>query len=534
MPLPSAIPDAPAPTKVTFKVEKKISSRPPSRTHSYDASFIDRLDIVHSQIDQQSQQQYPLIPFGSDNSTMIYNNSYTTGSGVANPLYQQPPFQKNSHFAGGPINGSNIPNSMQIPYTQAEPFQNPYTAPTTSSCCAPVQNTTTNNVNSIGLFNGNLNGIHHVNGTGNGVTRHSSSNLKQEPLDNSNGNVFINGHSNGSMDYQMSVPTNVISNTNNGNGFFNGSAIGQGNDHNDVIDYQLPRNLLMQAGGHIVSTSSTFPQGPPTANSFLENQQYPVQEPFPVEAASSVAGMQWTAQQTAPPNYTPIYGTEQHPVQLSQWERSRHPAQLPMELMDATTHELPKDSCNNECMCGDGCECLGCTAHPYNNATKNYVKSTLQDIDEDQPSPFSNSSGHSRGNSVHLPQLHDDVITNGGIRPGSGHETYSPLPDFSAEKKTPNDFDDNYLYVEYNFGECGGDESQCNCGDDCSCIGCQFHAKNDPSLSMFDIGSNGDGFVPPPSHDNGLEHSGTFSTSNGQNLDSGVTPKAELKRSCCS
>jgi hypothetical protein len=55
---------------------------------------------------------------------------------------------------------------------------------------------------------------------------------------------------------------------------------------------------------------------------------------------------------------------------------SRSPAQTATPIPSASyashaTH-LPLD---HDCTCGPGCQCVGCITHPFNDATRNYVRS---------------------------------------------------------------------------------------------------------------------------------------------------------------
>lgn len=45
----------------------------------------------------------------------------------------------------------------------------------------------------------------------------------------------------------------------------------------------------------------------------------------------------------------------------------------------------------HECNCGPGCQCIGCIAHPYNDATQDYIRSA-QNAFEDFGSPFQGMS----------------------------------------------------------------------------------------------------------------------------------------------
>ncbi|KAH9885504.1 hypothetical protein F4778DRAFT_760537 [Xylariomycetidae sp. FL2044] len=126
----------------------------------------------------------------------------------------------------------------------------------------------------------------------------------------------------------------------------------------------------------------------------------------------------------------------------------------------------------DSCTCGPGCECVGCTTHPYNNATRQYVRdgweSQAAEADGDVESALT-------------PAAHDPN------QPPSSASAQPPLSDTASR---PNDdgpeyqvsyASQDYMFVEYtaDFLGCKGLSNSCPCGDDCACVGCMEHYNGD-------------------------------------------------------
>ncbi|OTB00932.1 hypothetical protein M426DRAFT_26156 [Hypoxylon sp. CI-4A] len=142
------------------------------------------------------------------------------------------------------------------------------------------------------------------------------------------------------------------------------------------------------------------------------------------------------------------FGTPHYPLQQSQWE------QLVANL-------LPQPGCGSssfanghECHCGSDCDCLGCLAHPYNQATTRYIHEVMAYQE-------SNMDGK--------------VDMNGSIPdpPLAVGETSPPPTTSPSDTESPSTNDLNlspseFLFVDYGSGMCG-------CGDDCACVNCMIH-----------------------------------------------------------
>ncbi|KAH8666359.1 hypothetical protein BX600DRAFT_435766 [Xylariales sp. PMI_506] len=194
-------------------------------------------------------------------------------------------------------------------------------------------------------------------------------------------------------------------------------------------------------------------------------------------------------QQIYNPNYQTIftypapYGTFQQPLQPSVWQQmvalDYNPAQshinyqasLPMLLQQNGPNSFSTADSIHQCECGPGCECIGCAAHPYNNATQEYVRNAWQS------QAFIAQSESLDGIANGKPVIY--ATTNGGDSPPTIPTPTSDTPPGGLsgdEDFTMNEFPSNeFFHVNYQWTTCAGDQSVCPCGDDCACVGCQVH-----------------------------------------------------------
>lgn len=164
----------------------------------------------------------------------------------------------------------------------------------------------------------------------------------------------------------------------------------------------------------------------------------------------------------------------------------------PYGMPGATPFQAPHPAAgtSHQCSCGASCECVGCAAHPYNEATQNYVKSAWQSMmDTGYTHVNGHSNGHTNGHNGEIPATKGHSINaNTVVAPsiGSAEGTVSPVAPqtpseaasgISEEQALPaNDF----FFVSYPFGDsCAGEEASCPCGDDCQCLGCVIHGNNE-------------------------------------------------------
>lgn len=167
----------------------------------------------------------------------------------------------------------------------------------------------------------------------------------------------------------------------------------------------------------------------------------------------------------------------------------------------AFTHtytRLDADSCH-DCKCGDECQCLGCAAHPFNNTTRQHVQEmgVMMTFDGDEHTPetitnaYQTSPFHSTTPSTpmnfgfvqHNPPMENtaqhnnfDAYSDPNSTMSSGYS--SPLRashHLNQQLMHPSE----YYTLEYPVGipsACSDVTGSCQCGNDCSCVGCLTHS----------------------------------------------------------
>ncbi|KAI6375766.1 hypothetical protein MCOR25_002925 [Pyricularia grisea] len=219
---------------------------------------------------------------------------------------------------------------------------------------------------------------------------------------------------------------------------------------------------------------------------------------------SIAQSMYFPAQTTDPSIYTypPFYGTYQYPIQpAAHWRPSmmNYGAQniegLP--LGGLTQGPSVSEALSHQCTCGDSCNCLGCPAHPYNDATQAYVRSAMNSMSEGSSKngqPLQNGGDHT----IQLPAENISPVIPTAPLKSSCCSTAQPEPASTShpssppQAQTPSEASvasedqvplsaSDFLFVTYPFG-CEGEVGSCLCGDDCSCVGCLIHGNAGNSL----------------------------------------------------
>lgn len=224
--------------------------------------------------------------------------------------------------------------------------------------------------------------------------------------------------------------------------------------------------------------------------------------------------------------YPPQYGSYLQPLQPDQWRQmmasmtfaaggamsvpyALPPGAIPYppptvpHSASGTPHQASGTS--HQCSCGASCQCIGCAAHPYNEATQNYVRSAWESMTDE-------SQHHAGHRSARSSQNHVNGNATNGTN-GTAVEGDSPNPkatpfagsrDGNASPPAPQTPSDaasgmseeqalsasDFFFVSYPFGgSCAGDTASCPCGDDCQCIGCVIHSNPNPSAEQNGQGS---------------------------------------------
>lgn len=178
--------------------------------------------------------------------------------------------------------------------------------------------------------------------------------------------------------------------------------------------------------------------------------------------------------------YPSTYGSFNNPLDPSAWKQSaRANGHMPPDVQNSMASNVKtfvppsdvetKDTVHT-CHCGDTCQCIGCAAHPYNDATQNYVRSAYSSMAAEAPSnelhakvSSSNGSGSMEANGG---QSMETIASPKANTPSSS-------PSMNGEEQNLSAAD--FFFVNYSFPECGGDTESCPCGDDCKCLGCTIH-----------------------------------------------------------
>ena len=443
--------DISSPTKPAYKVQKSAGRPQSSRKQSYDPANFGRMDVNSINILQYEQRTQSIqVPFPNGYATAGSPQAYgyLPQYSSIQADYNQYPVQGPAH--GLPtMNGNTIgfvpdllPNTfghvtsqLHMVGTSLPPSMDTTKATTGGSCCAsPVPNS---NSDSKGGTNGDF------------TTRppnhsHSSSSASSvsEPQEMQ-----------ASCCSSKSAPlmTKVESFSSQGSPI-------------DMIP-QIPKREPFSNQG--------------TPNNMTPPLQY---QALPPKGApfNQVVYSQYLPPHTTIFTYPATYGSFENPLQPSTWmanvRTNIHTAQSVPDSAPTLPYAptLPGMSETiHTCGCGDECQCIGCAAHPYNEATKQYVRNAMSE-QEVRPEAYINRTTPINGNDA-------------GIQP-QGIDTSSPTTQTPSSTTSVNGEGDQildgeeFLFVNYNFdGEgCDGDIQSCPCGDDCECIGCTIHKPELP------------------------------------------------------
>ncbi|KAI1172077.1 hypothetical protein F4777DRAFT_21333 [Nemania sp. FL0916] len=243
------------------------------------------------------------------------------------------------------------------------------------------------------------------------------------------------------------------------------------------------KGLPMESMSCCGKSSITIP--PVQGHSEKENQSRNVMSsirygnPIPTNAEmpaldfnNSVDSRQIMHQTPQDPVYTypSQYGSSFYePLQYAQWQQmmtsqiqsipTRNGYTPPQASID-TTEIVPSPFTAHQCGCGDGCQCLGCAAHPFNAATQEYVLSVMQGEHVASPSI---SNGENGVHQVGTGEMSPAILS-------------SPLAGSSPASETGSTGMNDYLFVAY----CPGSPQSCPCGDECACVGCMIHGQPAP------------------------------------------------------
>ncbi|KOC17192.1 hypothetical protein AFLA70_357g001301 [Aspergillus flavus AF70] len=242
-----------------------------------------------------------------------------------------------------------------------------------------------------------------------------------------------------------------------------------------------------------------------------------------------VSHQQSTKQPTYVPNYTlhtspkaVSMGFPHQDITSSSLTQSFAPQPFPQDTNNSgymASATLNSDPTHN-CSCGDNCQCLGCASHPFNNTTRQHVQEmgllvafdgddrTVDNLNGYQtPSlhgrqhsatqldyPYTNFS-HAFDNSAQHLMMHSYGEQNQTSRIlGNGYS--SPPAEYLSEQQFMEPSE--YYTLEYPVGlpsGCSDVTGSCQCGNDCSCVGCLTHSGHN-GLSLGPVTTEASSLSP--------------------------------------
>ncbi|RDL42029.1 uncharacterized protein BP5553_02008 [Venustampulla echinocandica] len=446
--------DASSPTKPTFKVQK--ASRPPSasRKQSFDPSNFGRIDM----------NSVNIVPFKPRSQSIPIPVTPVEGYTMAGPPQT---YGYNTQYA-------NI--QPQLSHATMQPPPSPYDGED------PLMR---------------ANGF--TNGFTNGVLHHEKPYVVESPLatpsiyGNGNSSIAMNGGS-------CCTPPTPLNHTNGeSKAYKNGSSCcaPKQNGHNRtsslssvIPEQQEPRqgSCCSSKPPHTLKQEPASNNGTPIPTHVPSSPQMLAQGNMPFSPALY---QQLVSSQPTVFTYPPTYGSFQNPLQPSAWRQSiqdnMYSQPQPQAQIPPPSAQLPFDAplvpetmnTIHTCSCGDGCQCIGCAAHPYNNATQDYVRSAWAMSAEQYTAEM-----YSNGQPTSAPEPHGNANGNGSVPPQGADPMASPTPLTPSSTSSGNGEEQSlsaadFFFVNYPFSSegCGGDTLSCPCGDDCQCLGCTIHRQ---------------------------------------------------------
>jgi hypothetical protein len=165
--------------------------------------------------------------------------------------------------------------------------------------------------------------------------------------------------------------------------------------------------------------------------------------------------------------YPGDYGSWQHPIDPVIWQQVVSQTGVPLSTpMSPTTTkgDAVDNGTSHQCNCGEGCQCVGCLAHPFNPQMFQYVNNAYNGSNGSSPGGADQPAGGQ---------------TRGTVTAGQESPTEAPTP--AASEGSPGREEQSLSTMDYFFvnlpisGLCGGHLESCPCGDSCDCPGCLVH-----------------------------------------------------------
>lgn len=249
------------------------------------------------------------------------------------------------------------------------------------------------------------------------------------------------------------------------------------NGHGPLLD--LGPSPMVKTNGTTTSTPGSCCGGGSKDASALSTPQSNFEKPF-VPDYLKQPGLDSFSFHPTVFTYPANYGSWQHPINPEIWQQVASQPNMSVDAPLAMTsaNGTPEVfGTSHECSCGEGCQCVGCLAHPFNDQMFQYVNNAYTE------NPV-NGSGSSLGRNGSGST--SSCCGNGDPAAAPG-QTQVAAPESPPEAQTPSEGslneEQSLSTVDYFFvniplrmdGSCGGNINSCPCGDDCECIGCLVH-----------------------------------------------------------
>ncbi|KAK4145252.1 uncharacterized protein C8A04DRAFT_27013 [Dichotomopilus funicola] len=166
--------------------------------------------------------------------------------------------------------------------------------------------------------------------------------------------------------------------------------------------------------------------------------------------------------------YPGDYGSWQHPIDPVIWQQVASQTNAPVHPpMSPTTNGDKKadDGPSHQCHCGEGCQCVGCLAHPFNAQMFQYVNNAYNGSTGNSPTGAEHAKGAPQGPTV-----------------ATGQDSPAEAPTPATSEGSPGREEQSLSTMDYFFvnlpisGLCEGQLESCPCGDSCDCPGCLVHS----------------------------------------------------------
>ncbi|KAJ5915694.1 hypothetical protein N7466_011627 [Penicillium verhagenii] len=274
-----------------------------------------------------------------------------------------------------------------------------------------------------------------------------------------------------------------------------------------TIDSQPGRSCCSSRPSHQPAASNDAHARQSHTATWNDSGMHDMQYMLPTRAEAD-----WYPQDAAPPR--PFYGrylsSPPQPQQLSAILHAPHfhiqnmhmpqyfsgyvsmgpPASYPSQPTLAST---PDEGMRLDCNCGPGCQCVGCSSHPFNSSTRQVVQEMGILLARD-------GVGQSPVPHVAPPQHHAFQSTDTPSPMGAmqGNQNLFDLPSppsmqAAGQRGSQRRINEggliqpDYATLEYavNVPACSNTTGICRCGDGCECFGCLTHGGHngiDPSM----------------------------------------------------